>query len=225
LNSIEREDVASLPQEVFVKGFLRSYARAVGADGDIAVGGYLKSLEIVKKSQKTEEDLEGLSSRLWQNLLLTAGALMVLMVSSILMAWLFSEKPSASLPAASAGKPAVETQAAPPPAAPAPKPVASAPVAEPEPPKVQPPVAPPEKPPSKSQVLEITAVEETWMKIVIDDEQTKEVILKPGDRLALEASVGYNLLVGNAAGVRMTLNGQPVLLAGKSGQVRTVRLP
>jgi cytoskeletal protein RodZ len=34
---IEKEDLEALPDEVFVKGFLRSYARAIGADGDEAV--------------------------------------------------------------------------------------------------------------------------------------------------------------------------------------------
>ncbi|MBW2486158.1 MAG: helix-turn-helix domain-containing protein, partial [Deltaproteobacteria bacterium] len=37
LTAIEREDVESLPDPVFVKGFLRSYAQAIGADGDEAV--------------------------------------------------------------------------------------------------------------------------------------------------------------------------------------------
>jgi len=31
---IEQEDHEQLPAEVYVKGFLRSYAKAVGADGD-----------------------------------------------------------------------------------------------------------------------------------------------------------------------------------------------
>ena len=31
---IENEDHAHLPAEVFVKGFLRAYAKAIGADGD-----------------------------------------------------------------------------------------------------------------------------------------------------------------------------------------------
>ena len=37
LTSIEKEDVESLPDPVFVKGFLRSFAQAIGADGDEAV--------------------------------------------------------------------------------------------------------------------------------------------------------------------------------------------
>jgi cytoskeletal protein RodZ len=75
------------------------------------------------------------------------------------------------------------------------------------------------------QILEITAVAETWMQIVIDDEKTKEVTLKPGDQLALEASRGYQLLIGNAAGVRMRLNGAPIEVKGRSGQVRSLALP
>ena len=36
LAHIEDEDVEKLPAEVFTKGFLRAYAKAVGADGDEA---------------------------------------------------------------------------------------------------------------------------------------------------------------------------------------------
>jgi hypothetical protein len=86
------------------------------------------------------------------------------------------------------------------------------------------PSKPAESHPAK-QILQITAVEETWIKIVIDDQKTKEVTLKPGDQLALEASIGYELLVGNAAGIRMTLNDDLVNLKGKSGQVRSLKLP
>ena len=43
---IEKEDLISLPAEVFVKGFLRSYAKAVGADGDRAVRNYLSSFQV-----------------------------------------------------------------------------------------------------------------------------------------------------------------------------------
>jgi hypothetical protein len=50
--------------------------------------------------------------------------------------------------------------------------------------------------------------------------------LKPGDLLELEASSGYNLLIGNAAGVQLTLNGKPVeKFLGKSGQVVTIQIP
>ena len=51
---IEQEDHENLPAEVFVKGFLRSYADAIGADGDEAVRRYESQLDVVQKITKTQ---------------------------------------------------------------------------------------------------------------------------------------------------------------------------
>ncbi|MGD9236065.1 MAG: helix-turn-helix transcriptional regulator, partial [Desulfobacterales bacterium] len=59
LTAIEREDVESLPDPVFVKGFLRSYAQAIGADGDEAVRLYDARL----KMKSRLEDAQGYSPR------------------------------------------------------------------------------------------------------------------------------------------------------------------
>lgn len=41
LQAIDRNDVAALPAPVFVRGFIRSYAREVGVDPDVAVDAYM----------------------------------------------------------------------------------------------------------------------------------------------------------------------------------------
>ncbi|MEJ2038519.1 MAG: DUF4115 domain-containing protein, partial [Desulfosarcinaceae bacterium] len=73
--------------------------------------------------------------------------------------------------------------------------------------------------------LEIKAVEPTWLKIITDDQTPKEYNLDAGDSLDLEAKTRFSLLIGNAAGVQLTLNGKPVPVPGKSGQVVTLQLP
>jgi cytoskeletal protein RodZ len=73
--------------------------------------------------------------------------------------------------------------------------------------------------------LSIEAVEETWMKVVVDGVDTREYMLKTGERVNLSAQDNFNLLIGNAAGVQMTLNEEPVAIPGKSGQVVTLQLP
>ena len=246
LNLIEQEDLSGLPSEVFVKGFLRAYAKAIGANGDRAVEGYLESLARLQKTEQSEMDLSRLSNRFWSRLFMALGIFVILIAGSIsVLSILDKEKTVPKAP------PQADSAAA--------KPAAAVP-SEPElPPRKQEPVETTPVPeiqsaprssgevfteedilkegapvsasssPAESlrakQILQITAVEETWIKIVIDDEQTKEVTLKPGDQLALEASVGYELLVGNAAGIRMTLNGDTVKLDGKKGQVKSLKLP
>ena len=74
-------------------------------------------------------------------------------------------------------------------------------------------------------LLKIMAVEDTWIKIITDDLSPKQYNLKPGDQLDLEASSDFNLLIGNAAGVNLTLNDKIVEVPGKSGEVVNVRIP
>ena len=73
--------------------------------------------------------------------------------------------------------------------------------------------------------LRIVAIDETWMKVVIDGIDTREYMLKAGENITLKAEDNYNLLIGNAAGLQMTLNQKPVAIPGKSGQVVTLQLP
>ena len=78
---------------------------------------------------------------------------------------------------------------------------------------------------SEKLLLKIVTVEDTWMKITVDRQSPREYSLRPGDLLELEASLGYNLLIGNAAGVQLILNGKPVEVSGKRGQVKHIQIP
>jgi hypothetical protein len=73
--------------------------------------------------------------------------------------------------------------------------------------------------------LEIVCDEDTWLKVIVDDAAAEEYFLKPGDRLQLAAKSNYNLLIGNAGGVSVQLDGQPVPVPGKSGDVVNLQLP
>ena len=63
------------------------------------------------------------------------------------------------------------------------------------------------------------------MKVTIDDQEPIEYTLTPGDRIDLEASSGYKLLIGNAGGITLMLNDQPVRISGSTGQVVNLELP
>lgn len=227
LLQIEDEDFKKLPDEVFVKGFLRAYAKAVGADGGEAVRLYESRLEVVKKIAKSEADLKKSSKKFWPRLLLALTTLICLMVLSI-MAVPYLQIPSTLV---SSSEKAIEVEkketaetheAAAPVAAPVTAPVtAPAPKPEPQPgPKKEPVAKVPEK-----YLLRIETTEETWMKIIIDDKQPSEYSLFPGDHIELEANASYNILIGNAGGVKLSLNNKPVEIVGKSGQVINVQLP
>jgi len=74
--------------------------------------------------------------------------------------------------------------------------------------------------------LNIQASSPTWVRIVVDDQPPKEMILKSGESRDWSAQNGFTLSFGNAGGVTLNLNGQTLPPVGKSGQVvRNIRLP
>ena len=77
----------------------------------------------------------------------------------------------------------------------------------------------------ENYVLTIDAIEETWIKINIDGEEPLEYLLSPKDHVELEAGSHFHMLIGNAGGLKMKLNGAPVNVDGKSGEVVTLELP
>jgi len=73
--------------------------------------------------------------------------------------------------------------------------------------------------------LQIQAHEETWFQVKVDDREAKTYQLQPGANLELQATSGFELLVGNAGGIALVLNDLPLPPLGRSGQVVTLRLP
>ena len=74
-------------------------------------------------------------------------------------------------------------------------------------------------------VLRITAHDDTWMKIIIDNWDPREYDLESGEHLELEASSNFNLLIGNAEGVRIRLNDKSIPISAKSGEMLNLSLP
>ncbi|MFY9704388.1 MAG: RodZ domain-containing protein [Desulfobacterales bacterium] len=244
LHFIEEEDHQNLPDEVYVKGFLRAYAKAIGADGDEAVQRYISRLAVKRKLALSEAALHRTGGAFWRRLLLSLGAVFCLIAATIyaVSAWREHNMP----------KEAVSTEAAEPsatePAIEKPDALSSAPAEEkaiPAPstePSTEPSMdsaddkevsatdsstgsASPPLAKANKYRLTIDTIEETWLKIIVDDQQAKQYRLNPGDHIELEGSRNFNLLIGNAGGIRLGLNGKAVALPGKSGQVVNLQLP
>ena len=65
----------------------------------------------------------------------------------------------------------------------------------------------------------------TWLQVVIDERQELEYLLHPNENHTWRAMSGFRLHIGNAAGLRLYLNDQPLKPLGKSGEVVHLRLP
>lgn len=73
--------------------------------------------------------------------------------------------------------------------------------------------------------LEIVAKEETWFSMALDDQPTKQYLLRAGE--SRKWSAGYfTITVGNAGGITLSLDGKELPALGPTGKVvRNIRLP
>jgi len=74
-------------------------------------------------------------------------------------------------------------------------------------------------------VLKGAVKSKTWMRIYIDDQEPKEYIFEPGSMPQWKAREGFDILIGNAAGVEFDFNGKNISDLGVLGQVIRLRLP
>ncbi len=72
--------------------------------------------------------------------------------------------------------------------------------------------------------LTILCHERTWIRVLVDGREKREFILNPRDAVVMRAEEHFVLLVGNAGGVRLFLNGSDTCFFGESGEVKKVFL-
>jgi cytoskeleton protein RodZ len=71
--------------------------------------------------------------------------------------------------------------------------------------------------------VQVTAIETTWVRARSDGKFAFSVTLDANQTRTVEASESVELLLGNAGGVSVLLNGKPVGPLGPKGQVRTLQ--
>jgi cytoskeleton protein RodZ len=219
LRSIEAEDHTKLPDDVFVKGFLRIFAQVIGADPEEAV----RRFDVRRKPVSTVEihSRSGAEKppRLWLTLLWVAAMMVCLVGGTLVVYQMVVHKGQATGPHEATVKAQEDS-------APAEKSSSAEMPAE----KAETTI---EATTQKSNAhekpavyaLEIVCHEDTWLKIIADDARATEHQMKPGDKIEMDAETMFNLLIGNAGGVSVQLNGQPVPVPGSSGQVVNLQLP
>jgi cytoskeleton protein RodZ len=86
------------------------------------------------------------------------------------------------------------------------------------------PVTPGEQPSSKPIQVRLRAVQECWASVSSDGNVVLKKMLRPGDDQSFGASERIIVVLGNAAGVRLTINGQTAKPLGKMGEVVRVSI-
>jgi cytoskeleton protein RodZ len=77
-------------------------------------------------------------------------------------------------------------------------------------------------PEKKTFSLQLKAVEETWVSLQVDDQPEKEMTFKAGEGISIQASNRIRIIIGNAGGLDLILNGKPLDKFGKPGEVLTL---
>ena len=70
--------------------------------------------------------------------------------------------------------------------------------------------------------LQLKAVEETWVSLQVNGQSEKEMTFKPGEGISVQASDRIRMILGNAGGLDLILNGKRMEKFGKSGEVITL---
>jgi cytoskeleton protein RodZ len=214
LEAMEADRFDLLPAPLFAKGFLREYARYVGLSPDDVVNHYLSvynpeelvtepkddTLNRVRQRPKQFDSGQPPMRRNWSQGLILALAGLILLVLIALAAW-FADRRRDAPP---------QTNQAPPMAAPPP---AQAVVPTPAPP-----------PPEPTAPLEVSLdfTDECWVDALIDARTRRAESRYAGEAIQLQAQQSIALKLGNAGVVEVQVNGYPLKLDAKPGEVRDI---
>lgn len=72
--------------------------------------------------------------------------------------------------------------------------------------------------------LTIACEERTWVRVIIDETEKKEFTLNPEEVVMLNAKEKFDLLIGNAAGVKVFYDGKDTGFTGENGEVKRLTL-
>jgi cytoskeleton protein RodZ len=215
LKALEESDISRLPAPAFTRGFIRSYALHIGIDPEEKVCAYLTDL--ADASAGVSPSAARVRPRFWRGRGTTAGTIVGGVTAILLILGLIARperRPAArpEKPAARAGRVELKNVA-----------VSSEPT-----PVVQQqepaPLPAPESDQPVSLLLEFDA--DSWTKLDAAGETLLVGLVRRGESRRFEARGGFLLSLGNAGGVRVTIDGHALEALGRTGQViRDLRLP
>jgi cytoskeleton protein RodZ len=237
LEAIERGDRESIPGGFFYKSFIRQYAAVVSEkDSHLVdeVEEILAAEEPVAPPEPEDHLLRTMAAkppmeRPASSRNVSAATYLVFLIlalagsSGLYMWWHRAQQAHAAGDVAPAPAPKqTEQQKTEPPPTPPQEVAPSTPPAE----------SPATPAPSPSQdlasnpdakiVLDVAAVEETWFQVSADGKSVFAGVLKSGESKTFAAKEGARMKVGNAGGLQVKLNGNPIGAIGPSGQIRSV---
>jgi len=238
LQAVEDDNYEQLPAEVFAKGFIRSYARLLGLNETEVLAKFNESgglfYALRNEREQLQQHIREEARRKKANKLIVAGmvglALVVLLVAT------GQDRDRARAPTESLREPLPPLTFVPQasqPSRPEPPIHVEEPAVLPENPPADVPTSPIEiernfspglplegiQPAGSKLVLEVEAIERAWVLVQADRDPSQDVLLSPGERVRWSADKRFRVTLGNAGGVRISVNGKLQGPYGGSGKV------
>ena len=214
LKALEESDLDRLPAPAFTRGFIRSYAQHIGIDPEEKVCAYLA--ELAKRADgKPLVPVPG-RRKFFRGRGATAGMIVGGVTALLLVLGLIArperrpairaEKPIAARAAKAVELKNVTTSSEPTPSVRAPEPAAAEAPA-------------PREDGDGPIALTLEFDDDSWTKLEASGETLFVGLIHRGEVKRFEARGGYRISLGNAGGVRVTVNGHALESLGRAGQV------
>jgi cytoskeleton protein RodZ len=208
LIALEEDRLSDMPSAAILRGFIRSYADAVGVDQKLVISKFEESQkklhpEKAKPKPRPENTIKA-------SHVIIPGAVIFIILAVAVTIYMTRNKP--------------EPVTVPTPVPVIPKPVN--PVATPNPV----PTEKPEEPEAVQYVsppflVRVKAVEICWLIATIDEKTSREATLYPGNFFEVRADKKLSILLGNAGGVEMTVNQAPLKPVGPHWKTARIMIP
>lgn len=208
LTALESSNLARLPAPVFTRGFIRSYSRHLGLDPDEMVNAYLADLAPEKARGAAGAKGGGLRARFLRGRRAAAGTIVVTVTAILLLLGLIARPQRRGEDTAAV----------------APRPIAPVTfknvAVSPGPAPTIREEAPAEEPKAATGVtMTLDFEQDSWTEVSADGMPIFSGLIRRGSSRQFEARQGFRLTLGNAGGVRVTVDGHALEPLGGAGQV------
>lgn len=248
LEALEGNHARHLPAQVFTRGFVRIYAGYLGLDPDQALRLHVEEQGLPTTSTTDKINIQELlaSEEMAEAPHTLTGNhvffLLLMLVLGFLVYWgynsYFRPLPSPAPFGPEASLFGFPDESAPPPEPDPPfldkdqavvdHPAAAIPATR----KIDPDPAPRRVAPigitgpvESPYVLAAHFLEETWVRIQVDDQPAEQLYFYPGNTRTWQAAEKLEIRIGNAGGVELSLNNSSLPTLGRSGQIVDLRFP
>lgn len=220
LQALEEEDYGQLPGEVFVRGFLRNYALALGLDPEevLAESGLRVPSPLPTAHEPPQEILdEPLAPEPNRQWMMITGITLMVLIAVGLTAWTLlrylgpasaTPQPTASVTVAPSATATRGALAGEPGTASTPSPTPTA--------TIEPTAT---RTPTTGVLLHLEATARTWVRIIVDGRPAYEGNLEAGQAQEWTGSQEVFVRTGNAGGLRIWYNGREEPPLGRPGEV------